>query len=140
MHVRAHGQQEDLAAQVAQLKAQSAQTNELLTQLAQSAAQRNILELMSAKAAGRSAAELKAMGFSAAALKAAGYSAAELKAAGIFTTKSELQAALTGDTSDIENWDVSLIDDFSYLVSVATPRAWPPLARSCRRAATSECM
>ena len=136
--------------------------NELLTQLAQSAAQRNILELMSAKAAGRKAAELKAAGFAAAALKAAGFSAAELKAAGfsaaelkaagIFTTKSELEAALyenpralysygeeaelKDDTSGIENWDVSLIDDFSRLVSFATPRAWPSLARSCRRAAT----
>ncbi|MGB1896302.1 MAG: hypothetical protein ACPHRG_03835, partial [Parvibaculales bacterium] len=38
---------------------------------------RNILELMSAKAAGRKAAELKAAGFPAAALKAAGFSAAE---------------------------------------------------------------
>ena len=83
------------------------------------------------KAAGRSAAELKAMGFSAAALKAAGFSAAELKAAGfsaaelkaagIFTTKSELVAALKGDKSGIENWDVSLIDDFYGLVSFATP-------------------
>ena len=53
----------------------------------------------------------------------------------VFTTKSELLAALEDDTSDIENWDVSLIDDFSNLVSFATPRAWPSLARSCRRAA-----
>jgi hypothetical protein len=167
-------EQEDLAAQVAQLKAQSAQTNELLTQLAhsnaqlvQSAAQRNILELMSAKDAGRSAAALKAASFSAAALKAAGFSAVELNTAGIFTTNSELRAALRVATdteailggvtlreailggvtlpsyvyegindacdvpsvdrasdcdmivppSDIENWDVSLIDDFSDLVS-----------------------
>jgi hypothetical protein len=44
-----------------------------------------------------------------------GFAAAELNAAGIFTTKAALQAALTGDTSDIENWDVSLVDDFSYL-------------------------
>ena len=151
------------SAQTNELLTQLAQSN---AQLAQSAAQRNILELMSAKAAGRKAAELKAAGFaaaalkaagfsaadlkaagfsaaelkaagvSAAALKAAGFSAAELKAAGIFTTKSELMAALKGDTSDIENWDVSLIDDFSSLVSFATPRAWPSLARSCRRAAT----
>ena len=28
---------------------------------------------------------------------------------------------LKGDTPDIENWDVSLIDDFSGLVSFATP-------------------
>merc|ERR1719326_1391976 len=53
--------------------------------------------------------------------KAMGFSAVlknlnpRLNAAGFFTTKSELQAALTGDTSDIENWDVSLVEDFSYL-------------------------
>ena len=118
--------------------AEQQQTNALLTQLASTlltqAAQRNLRELVIAKAAGRSAADLKA-GFSLTELNQAGFSAAELKEAGfsldaikkekavVLATKAELEKAIKDwdGTSGIEDWDVSLVDDFSYVVSFATP-------------------
>ena len=78
----------------------------------------------------------------------------------VFTTRSELLAALfedpqafysyavpelKGDTQDIENWDVSLIEDFDHLVSVATParvavpRPQLPARCDARACATRAC-
>ena len=112
------------------------QLTALLTQLAESAAQRKLSDLVIAKAAGSSAADLKA-GFSLAELSQAGFSAAELKAAGfllrelkaipanpfnIFTTNQELKAAIdkcfeiakhVPSCFAIASWDVSGIEDFS---------------------------
>ena len=76
----------------------------LLTQLAESAAQRKLSDLVIAKAAGSSAAALKA-----------GFSLADLKAAGFLTTNADLKAAIARDMSDIEDWDVSVIEDFGFL-------------------------
>lgn len=112
-------------AQMADLVAQSALTNELLAhfsvqtnaqisdlgsgiaQLVRSAKQRNFLELLNAKAVGASAATLKQ----------AGFSLADLKAAGFLTTNADLKAAIARDMSDIEDWDVSVIEDFGFLFS-----------------------
>ena len=118
-------QMADLVAQSADLVAQSALTNALLTQfsvqtnaqisdlgsgiaqLVRSAKQRNFLELLNAKAVGAPAATLKQ----------AGFSLADLKAAGFLTTKADLKAAIARDMSDIEDWDVSVIEDFGFLFS-----------------------
>lgn len=112
-------------AQMADLVAQSALTNALLTQfsvqtnaqisdlgsgiaqLVRSAKQRNFLELLNAKAVGAPAATLKQ----------AGFSLADLKAAGFLTTNADLKAAIARDMSDIEDWDVSVIEDFGLLFS-----------------------
>ena len=116
------------------LVSQLAQSNALL---ARSAMQRNFLELLDARDAGRTAEELKAAGFAATDLKAAGFigadlqaagfSLAELRAARFLTTNAELRAAVVatnGQTEQIGTWDVSLIEDFNNVLSGTSGPTW----------------